>query len=97
MFEQAVNILRAKNAILRQQMAVFRGELLEGQECISELEQGRKQRPSFAKPNKPKKAGRKEPRWKRKPEQNRARRRETPTKSVSHKREECPDCGDVYG
>jgi hypothetical protein len=84
--EQEVNALRAENAALR-------AELAAAQQRIAELEQGKKGRPSFAKANKPKKAGPKAPRRKREPEHNRARRRETPTKSVSHKLEDCPDCG----
>ena len=84
--EQEVIALRAENTSLR-------AELAAALKRIAELEQGKKQQPSFAKPNKPKKAGVKKPRRKRKPEQNGARRRETPTKSVSHKLDDCPDCG----
>jgi transposase len=89
--EQEVIVLRAENAALR-------AELAAALKRIAELEQGKKERPSFAKPNRSKKAGAKAPRRKRKPEHNGARRRETPTKSVSHKLEDCPDCGcHVYG
>jgi len=84
--EQEVIALRAENAALR-------AELAAALKRIAELEQGKKERPSFAKANKPKKAGPKAPRRKRKPEHNGARRRETPTKSVSHKLEDCPECG----
>jgi transposase len=84
--EQEVIALRAENAALR-------AELEAALKRIAELERGRKQPPSFAKPNKPKKAGAKAPRRKRKSEQNRARRRETPTKIVTHKLEDCPACG----
>ena len=88
--EQEVIPLRAENAALRPEFGA-------AQKRIAELEH-KKPRPSFAKPNKPKKAGPKAPRRKRNPEHNRARRRETPTKSVSHKLEECPDCGcHLYG
>jgi transposase len=90
--EQEVIALRAENAALR-------AELAAALKRIVELEQGKKkERPSFAKANKSKKAEPKKPRRKRKPEQNGARRRETPTKSVSHKLEDCPDCGcHLYG
>lgn len=81
-----MSALRAENAALRAELAAARKR-------IAELEQGMKQRPSFVKANKRKKAGAKAPRRKRKPEHNRARRRETPTKSVSHRLEACPDCG----
>ncbi|HPL30204.1 MAG TPA: IS66 family transposase [Anaerolineae bacterium] len=89
--EQEVIALRAENAALR-------AELTTALKRIAEFEQGKKERPSFAKANRPKKAGPKKPRRKRKPEQNGARRRETPTQSVSHQLEDCPDCGcHVYG
>ncbi len=89
--EQEVIALRAENAALR-------AELAAALKRIAELEQGKKERPSFAKANKPKKAGPKAARRKRKPEHNRARRREMPTKSVPHKLEDCPDCGcHLYG
>lgn len=84
--EQEVIALRAENAVLR-------AELAAALKRIAELERGKKARPSFVKANKPKKTGPKAPRRKRRPEHNRARRRETPTKSVAHKLEECPDCG----
>lgn len=78
---------------LRAENAALRAELAAALKRIAELEQGKKQWPSFAKANKPKKAESKARRRKRKPEHNRARRRETPTKIVSHKLEDCPDCG----
>jgi transposase len=84
--EQEVIALRAENAALR-------AELAAALKRIAELEQGKKERPSFVKANKAKKAGSTAPRRKRKPEHNRARRREMPTKTVSHKLEDCPDCG----
>jgi hypothetical protein len=84
--EQEVIALRAENAALRADLAA-------ALKRIAELEQGKKQRPSFVKANKDKKAGPKARRRKRKPEHNRARRRETPSKSVLHKLEDCPDCG----
>lgn len=90
--EQEVIALRAENIILREQMKALGDELAAARQRIAELEQGKK-RPSFAKPNKPKKADRKALRRKRKAEHNGARRRETPTKTVSHKLEDCPDCG----
>jgi len=91
--EQEVIALRARNAALQAENVALRAELEAALKRVAELERGRKQRPSFAKPNKPKKAGPKAPRRKRKPEHNRARRRETPTKIVTHKLEACPDCG----
>jgi len=91
--EQEVIALRAENALLREQVNALAGELVVARQRIAELERGQKQRPSFVKPNRPKKAGAKAARRKRKPEHNRARRRETPTKSVSHKLGDCPDCG----
>jgi len=96
--EEQVIALQAENATLREQLRVVGGELAAARQRIAELEQGKRERPPFVKPNRPKKAGPKKPRRKRKPEQNGARRRETPPKSVSHKLEACPDCGGhVYG
>jgi transposase len=81
---------------LRVEITALRAELAAAHRRIAELEQGKKERPSFAKPNKPKKA--KSSRRKRKAEHNGARRRETATQSVSHKLEDCPACGcHVYG
>ncbi len=89
--EQEVIALRAENVVLR-------AELAAAHKRIAELEQGRKERPFFAKANRRKKAGAKKPRRKREPEHNRARRRETATRSVPHKVEDCPDCGcHLYG
>jgi len=89
--EQEVIALRAEVAALREELAA-------AYKRIAELEQGKQERRSFAKANKPKKAGAKALRRKRKPEHNRGRRREAPTKSVSHKLEDCPDCGcHLYG
>ena len=97
-FEEQVIALRAEDSKLREQVKALQGELAAARQRISELERGKKERPSFAKANRPRKAGPKAPRCKRKPEHNGARRRETPTKSVSHKLEQCPDCGGrVYG
>lgn len=90
-FEQEVIALRGE-------VAVLQAELAAAYERIAELEKGKKERSPFVKANKAKKAGPKKPRRKRKPEQNGARRREMPTKSVAHKLEDCPDCGcHLYG
>lgn len=84
--EEQISALKAENAALREALAI-------ALERIAELEQGKKQQSSFVKPNKPKKAEPKAPRRQRKAEHNRGRRREEPTKIVSHKLEACPDCG----
>jgi len=90
---QEVIALQAENAGLRAENCSLRAELAAALKRIAELEQGVRQSPSFVKANKPKKAGPKAQRRKRKPEHNRARRREVPTRIVVHRREQCPDCG----
>jgi transposase len=96
--EEEVVALRAEVQVLRQRMATLQEELETAQERIAELEGGKKRPPSFAKANKSRGTEAKPPRRKRKAEHNRARRREVPTRVVSHAEERCADCGcKLYG
>lgn len=63
--KEQVIALQAENSTLREQIKVLEGELAAAQQRIAALERGKKERPSFAKANKPKKAGPKRPRRKR--------------------------------
>ena len=60
--EQEVIALRARDAALQAENVALRAELEAALKRVAELERGRKQRSSFKKPNKPKKAGPKAPR-----------------------------------
>jgi len=91
--EQEVIGLRAENAGLRAENCSLRAELATALKRIAELEQGMRRSPGFVKANRPRGTGAKAPRRKRRPEHNRARRREEPTRIVRHRREQCPDCG----
>nr|MBC7246148.1 IS66 family transposase [Chloroflexota bacterium] len=96
--EEEVVALRAENNTLRAQVAALQEELELAQERIAELEEGKKRPPPFAKPNKRRDTEPRPPRRKRRAECNRGRRRETPTRVVSHALERCPDCGyELYG
>jgi hypothetical protein len=96
--EQEVIALRAENAALREQVRLLTERLLAALKRSAELEQGKAQPTAFVKPNKPKRDKAKGPRRKRSAEHNGARRREKPTKVVTHKLERCPDCsGQLHG
>ncbi len=99
--EEEVTHLRAENAQLKEQLRLALEQLAQALARITELEAKLEQvesgAPSFVKPSTPKiDKTHSQPRRKRAKDQNGARRREqTPTRTVEHKVEQCPDCG--YG
>ena len=92
MVEQEVEQLRAENHELKQQLATLLQQLVAAQARIAELEQQHADPPPFVKPNRPKSADPKPKRKKRAPHHNHGRKRMTPTRSVEHALERCPDC-----
>lgn len=84
--------LRAENAELRALVAQLQEQLAAALARIRELEQQRPDPPPFVKPNKPVRSEPKRPRKKRDPQQNQARRREAPTRTIDHALDHCPDC-----
>jgi len=90
--EDEVARLRAENAELRTLVAQLQEQLAAALARIAELEQQRRDPPSFVKPNTPKPTEPKPPRKKRARQHNRARPRQTPTRIVEHALERCPDC-----
>jgi len=88
--------LRAEVAELRQQVKDLEealGQLeSEMEDARAAIERGKKGRPSWVKPNKPRREGSKKPRCKREGAANKARRREEPTRVVEHGLERCPGC-----
>jgi transposase len=91
--EEEITQLREELATAYALIAQLRSELEQLRKQLAERE--RDTSPSFIKPNTPKSEGAvdKQSRRKRAKEQNAARRRETPTRIVGHKLEQCPDCG----
>ena len=77
--------LRAENTALREQLAAALAR-------IAELEQQRRDPPSFVKPNRAPRPDPKPPRKKRDGQHNQARRREPPTRTLDHALDHCPDC-----
>lgn len=89
---QAENVaLRQEVERLREQNAALQAQLTAALARIAELEQRPPDPPAFVKPNTPKRE--RQPRKRRKPEHNRARRLETPTRIEQHALDRCPDCG----
>ncbi len=100
--EEEVAHLRAENAQLKEQLRLALVQLAQALARITELEAKLEQvgsesgGPSFVKASTPKQDKmQKQPRRKRAKDQNGARRREMPTRTVEHRLEQCPDCG--YG
>jgi transposase len=100
--EEEVAYLRAENVQLKEQLRLALEQLAQALARIKQLEEELEQikstpaSPSFAKPStpKPKDNKDKQSRRKRAKDQNGARRREqTPTRTVEHCLEQCPDCG----
>jgi len=91
--EDELAALRVENAGLRQKVQDLAEALKAAEQRIKELEEKKKDPPSWAKANKPKREGEKKPRRKRKAEHNRARQRMEPTRIVKHELKDCPDCG----
>jgi hypothetical protein len=92
MLEQEVERLRTENQELKQQLADVLYHLAAAQQRIAELEQQHADPPPFVKPNRPKSTEPKAKRKKRAPHHNHGRKRMTPTRSVEHALERCPDC-----
>ena len=97
--EIELSILRAENRQLRHQLALASGQLAEAQQSIAKLEQRiaelegqRKEPPSFAKSNRAKSTEPKKPRRKRASHHNHARRVESPTRTIQHSLDHCPEC-----
>jgi hypothetical protein len=92
MLEQEVERLRTENQELKQHLAQVLEQLAAAQQRIAELEQQQADPPPFVKPNRPKSTEPKPKRKKRAPHHNHGRKRLTPTRSVEHALERCPDC-----
>ncbi len=98
--EEELARLRAEKLELERELAETRRELAEARQMItlleqriSELEQGsNNDPPMYGKANRSKPEGPKQPRKKRAPHQNNARRREAPTRVVEHTHDRCPEC-----
>jgi transposase len=95
--EEELVALRAENAalkrdlsLLREQVTTLSAALCAAQERMAELEVKKTPPPAFVKANVPARA--KQARKQRAPDQNRARRLETPTQIVEHRLERCPTC-----
>jgi hypothetical protein len=92
MLEQEVERLRTENRELKQQLAQVLEQLAAAQQRIAELEQQHINPPPFVKPNRPKSSEPKAKRKKRAAHHNHGRKRMTPTRSVEHALDRCPDC-----
>jgi transposase len=90
--EDEVILLRAENTELRALVGQLQEQLAVTLARIAELEQERHDPPPFVKPNKPPRPEPKAPRKKRDSRHNQARKRETPTHTVDHALDRCPDC-----
>lgn len=90
--EDEVGGLRAENAELHALVAQLQDQLAVALARIAELEQQRRDPPSFVKPNKPPRPDPPPPRKKRAAEHNHSRQREPPTQIVVHALDRCPDC-----
>ncbi len=90
--EEEVIALRAEVANLKEQVR----ELLAANARLqAEVDKFQSEPPAFIKPSTPKstsKTDHKQPRRKRAKDQNGSRKRDTPTRTVEHRMEECPDC-----
>ena len=90
--EDEVERLRAVNSDLHARVGELEQALAAALARIAELEQHHDEPPPFVKPNRPEPASPKSPRKKRAPQHNHNRKRMTPTRSVEHALERCPDC-----
>ena len=92
MLEQEVERLRTENQELKQQLATLLQQVVAAQARIADLEQQHTDPPPFVKPNRPTSSEPKPKRKKRAPHHNHGRKRMTPTRSVEHVLDRCPDC-----
>jgi transposase len=98
--EEELARLRAENERLKCELAVAQQLIAEQGQQISVLEQriaqlehgSDVQPPTFVKPNRPKAKDPKQPRRKRAKEHNHGRKRETPSRTLQHALERCPEC-----
>lgn len=84
--------LRAENAELHTLVSQLQEQLTKAQARIADLEQQRHEPPPFVKPSRPKRTKAQGQRKKRASEHNHGRKRMTPTRSIDHALERCPDC-----
>jgi len=89
--EDEVALLRAENATLKRQLADALAQVAAAEQRLAELAQPSAAKPAFVKAKTP--TLQRQPRKKRKPEHNRARRLEPPTRVEQHALDQCPDCG----
>ena len=87
---EQIAALQAENAALRQQIAALQAQLAAALQRIAELEQRPPAPPAVVKPNTSPRE--RPPRRKRRPEHNKARRLEVPTRIIPHALDRCPDC-----
>lgn len=87
--EEAQGIITQQAAVIAEQAIV----ISELRQRIAELERTKTPPPSWVRPNRPKKTEMAGARKKRAGEHNAGRRRGTPTRTVRHAFDACPDCG----
>jgi transposase len=92
MLEQEIERLRTENQELKQQLSQLLEQLAAAQARIAELEQQHTDPPPFSKPNRPTSTEPKAKRKKRARQHNHGRKRMTPTRSLEHALDRCPDC-----
>src|SRR5262245_50357873 len=90
--EDEIIRLQAENAELSRLNTLLQEQLAAALARVAELEQQRSDPPPFVKPNRPKPTTPKRARKKRAAHHNHNRRCETPTVTVPHALERCPDC-----
>lgn len=90
--EDEVIRLRAENAELQCLNTLLQEQLAAALQRIAELEQRRDEPPPFVKPNRLPHPDPKPPRKKRAAHHNHNRRRQSPTRSLPHAFDRCPDC-----
>ena len=96
--EERIGSLEAQLTQALEQLRVTQEELAAAYKRIEELEKQKMPPPAFVKANvKKPQAGEKQPRKKRDPKHNRARRREEPTQIVEHRITSCPVCSNRLG
>jgi hypothetical protein len=91
--EAELSQLKAKIIELEQKLMQALAELETAHKRIAHLEQTKTPPPPWLKPNKPKPATEKKARKKRDPHFNKARKLETPTKTLFHAVDKCVECG----
>lgn len=92
--EEEVARLQAEKAQLREQLTQALALIAQLQQELEQLRSGLGEPPTFIKPSTPQPRSKadKSPRRKRAKDQNGARKREAPTRTVEHRLQQCPDC-----